>query len=103
VARFGGDEFVVLAPELEPGDATTVAERLVDSVRALKIDAGKGAYVTLTVSVGVATAFDPPNSDPRPLDVMLAAADQSLYAAKKAGRDRAAQPVLLLHGLPLGQ
>lgn len=101
VARFGGDEFVVLAPELEPGDAATVAERLVESVRGIKVDAGNGAYVTLTVSVGVATAFDPPNSAPRPLDVMLAAADRSLYAAKKAGRDRAATPVLLLHGLPL--
>jgi diguanylate cyclase (GGDEF)-like protein len=82
VARFGGDEFVVLAPELEPGDATTVADRLVEAVRGLKVDTGDGAYVTLTASVGVATAFDPPNSTPRPLDVMLAAADRSLYAAK---------------------
>jgi diguanylate cyclase (GGDEF)-like protein len=103
VARFGGDEFVVLAPELEPGDATTVAERLVESVRSIRVDAGNGAYVTLTASVGVATAFDPPNSTARPLDVMLAAADRSLYAAKHAGGDRAAQPVLLLHGLPLGE
>ena len=101
VARYGGDEFVVLAPELEPGDATTVADRLVESVRKLKVETGDGSYVTLTASVGVAIAFDPPNSAPRPLDVMLAAADRSLYAAKKAGRDRAATPVLLLHGRPL--
>lgn len=103
VARYGGDEFVVLAPELEPEDATTVADRLVAAVRALKIDAGNGAYVSVTASVGVATAFDPPDSPPRALDVLLAAADRSLYAAKDAGRDRAAEPVLLLHGLPLGQ
>jgi diguanylate cyclase (GGDEF)-like protein len=103
VARFGGDEFVVLAPELEPEDASTVAQRLVESVRALKVDAGGGAYVTLTASVGVATAFDPPNSPPRELDVLLAAANRSLRAAKQAGRDRAAEPVLLLHGLPLGE
>jgi diguanylate cyclase (GGDEF)-like protein len=103
VARFGGDEFVVLAPELEPGDATTVAERLVEAVRGLKVEAGDGAYVALTASVGVATAFDPPNSSPRPLDAMLAAANRSLHSAQNAGRDRAATPVLLLHGLPLGE
>jgi len=103
VARFGSDEFVVLAPELEPGDATTVADRLVEAVRRIKVETGDGRHVTLTASVGVATAFDPPNSAPRPLDVMLAAADRSLYAAKKAGRDRAATPVLLLHGRPLGE
>jgi diguanylate cyclase (GGDEF)-like protein len=103
VARFGGDEFVVLAPELEPGDASTVAERLVEAVRDLRVDAGEGAYVTLTASVGVATAFDPPDSTPRHIDTMLAAANRSLHDAQKSGRDRAAQPVLLLHGLPLGE
>jgi GGDEF domain-containing protein len=75
----------------------------VEAVRRIKVETGDGRHVTLTASVGVATAFDPPNSAPRPLDVMLAAADRSLYAAKKAGRDRAATPVLLLHGRPLGE
>lgn len=103
VARYGGDEFVVLAPELEPDDASIVAERLVTSIRALRVDAGGGAYVTVTASVGVVTAFDPPNSAPRTLDVLLAAADRSMYEAKKAGRDCAAAPVLLLQGLPFGE
>lgn len=103
VARYGGDEFAVLAPELEPDDAHIVADRLVAAIRSVRVDAGDGAYVTVTVSVGIATAFDPPDSPPRALDVMLSAADRSLYAAKKAGRDRAGDPVMLLHGVPLGE
>jgi diguanylate cyclase (GGDEF)-like protein len=96
VARYGGDEFVVLAPELEPGDAEVVAERLVRAAREIRIDTGNGAYVALTISVGIVSAFDPPNSEPRSMDALLAAADRSLYAAKKAGRDRWSEPVVLL-------
>lgn len=101
VARYGGDEFVILAPELEPDGARVLAERIVKAVRELKVTAEAEAYVSLTVSVGIATVFDPPDSQPRDLDEMLAAADRSLYAAKKSGRDRAADPVLLLHEMPL--
>jgi len=102
VARYGGDEFVILAPELEPDGARILADRLVKAVRELKVPAEGDAYIALTVSIGIATVFDPPDSQPRDLDTMLAAADRSLYAAKKSGRDRAADPVLLLHELPLG-
>ncbi len=103
VARYGGDEFVVLAPELEPDDARVVAQRLVRAARDLKVDAGNGAMVKITVSVGIATAFDPPDSKPRPLDELLAAADRSLYNAKQGGRDQFADPVLLLKAKPLGE
>lgn len=103
VARYGGDEFVILAPELEPDGARAIAARLVEAVRSLKIEANEGADVSVTVSIGIATAFDPPNSPVRALDSLLAAADRSLYAAKKAGRDRAAEPELLLHGVPFGE
>jgi diguanylate cyclase (GGDEF)-like protein len=100
VARYGGDEFVILAPELEPDGARVLADRLVRAIHDLKIDADGSSYVSITVSVGIATVFDPPDSEPRPLDVMLAAADRSLYAAKREGRDRAGDPVVLLHELP---
>jgi diguanylate cyclase (GGDEF)-like protein len=106
VARYGGDEFVILAPELEPDDAHLVAGRLVAAIRSIRVDDGDDGDdgdVSVTASVGIATAFDSPDSQPRALDVMLSAADRSLYAAKNAGRDRAAEPVLLLHGLPLGE
>jgi diguanylate cyclase (GGDEF)-like protein len=100
VARYGGDEFVLLAPELEPDGATALGNRIVKVVRELKVAAGAGAYVSTTVSVGIATLFDPPNSEQRGLDTILAAADRSLYAAKKAGRDRTGEPVLLIKGEP---
>jgi len=96
IARYGGDEFVVLAPELEPGDAQVVAQRLVQAARDIRIDTGNDRYVGMTISVGIVSAFDPPNSEPRSLDSLLAAADRSLYAAKKAGRDRYSEPVVLL-------
>jgi diguanylate cyclase (GGDEF)-like protein len=101
VARYGGDEFAVLAPELEPDDARIVAQRIVRAARELKVEAGDGAYVSLTVSVGIATVFDPPDSAPRPLDTLLAAAGRSLKAAKEGGRDGFADPVLLLQAKPL--
>lgn len=100
VCRYGGDEFVIMAPELEPEGARTLAERIVGVARDLKVPTGDGRFASITVSVGVATLFDPPDSEPRQLDDILAAADRSLYAAKRAGRDRAADPVLLIKGLP---
>jgi diguanylate cyclase (GGDEF)-like protein len=100
VTRYGGDEFVILAPELEPDGARVLADRLVAAVRELKIETEGEAYVSVSVSIGIATIFDPPDSEPRPLDVVLAAADRSLYAAKRAGHDRAGDPVVLLHELP---
>jgi len=54
------------------------------------------AYLTLTASAGIATVFDPPDSQPRALDDMLAAADRSLASARQAGRDTVAEPVVLI-------
>ena len=96
VTRLGSDEFIVLAPELEPDGAQVLAGRLLASIRALRIPTEGDTYVTLTASVGIATVFDPPDSQPRSLDDVLAAADRSLAAAKSAGRDSIADPVVLV-------
>jgi len=74
-ARWGGEEFVAVLPGADAEAARTFAER----VRAA-VAASAGA---LTVSAGVAAANGP--FDPRAL---LGAADDALYAAKRAGRDR---------------
>lgn len=97
VTRLGNDEFIVLAPELEPEGAQVLAQRLLSNVRALRIAADGDTYLKLTASAGIVTVFDPPNSEPRALDEMLAAADRSLATAKRAGRDRAAEPVILVN------
>jgi diguanylate cyclase (GGDEF)-like protein len=81
VARLGGEEFaVILSGGLEEG--IQVAER----VRVTFENAGRaisGRYVGATVSVGVAAHPAPTN-----IDALLARADEALYAAKTAGRNR---------------
>ncbi|GAA3230417.1 GGDEF domain-containing protein [Pseudonocardia petroleophila] len=89
VGRFGGEEFVVLLPDLRPGgtELWDVAERLRHRVARLDVGvATSGGVCTVTglsVSVGGATV----PTDGTTLDQVLRAADSSLYAAKEAGRN----------------
>jgi diguanylate cyclase (GGDEF)-like protein len=82
-ARFGGEEFVVLMPETDETVAAVAAERLRATAAALGVHAEDGSAVTLTISIGVASALagDTPSS-------LLVRADQALYRAKQEGRDR---------------
>jgi len=80
VARFGGEEFVVLMPQTKLEDALTVAERIRESLAAMTIDP---LPAPVTVSIGVAQA----GRDEAP-DALLRRIDQALYAAKDAGRNR---------------
>lgn len=83
VARLGGEEFAVLLPSADLGNAMTVAERCRLAVEASEVNAD-GAQIRYTVSVGVAT-MDPGVSG---LDELIKRADAALYAAKAAGRNR---------------
>ncbi len=96
VTRLGDDEFIVLAPELEPEGAKVLAARLLAAVAALHVPADGEAYLTVTASASIVTVFDPPDSHPRALDDILAAADRSLAAAKSAGPGSVAEPVVLV-------
>jgi diguanylate cyclase (GGDEF)-like protein len=98
VARYGGDEFAVMAPETSPEDARSLADRILAEVRKVAVPVAQGV-VRPTVSIGSSVMLDPPDSDPRTVDELLAAADQVLYAAKQSGRNRAADPVLLIREL----
>lgn len=89
VARYGGEEFVVLLPDTPAFDAARVAERLRAAVEDLALphaDGGIGDVVT--VSAGVATGTPEPGQEPGPVIVR---ADQALYRAKRAGRNRVLQ------------
>jgi diguanylate cyclase (GGDEF)-like protein len=97
VARHGGDEFVVLAVNTTAPEALALAHRIRATLRRLGAGTGKrarppapGGAATrpthLTVSVGAA---DLDAAALPTFDALHAAADQALYAAKSAGRDRA--------------
>jgi len=90
VARYGGEEFVVLLSGTGGEGARVIAERMCAGVRALAIPhAHSSAAACLTVSIGYATA-DPPGEElPARL---LETADQMLYRAKAAGRNRVSPP-----------
>lgn len=80
VARLGGDEFAVLLPNVQTGDATCLAENLLEILGApLVID---GHTVAIGASIGIAT-WKPPDTD---ASAMLRQADVAMYVAKRSGR-----------------
>jgi diguanylate cyclase (GGDEF)-like protein/PAS domain S-box-containing protein len=89
-ARIGGEEFAILLPETDCEDAIMVAERLRQLVArapcAIVDRHGTARDVGFTISIGVASASQPPGS----LTEVLARADRGLYRAKLDGRNRVA-------------
>ena len=84
VARIGGEEFVVLAPNTTADGAQILAERILIAFRTRNF-ASVGGKVRLTVSIGMAAGVA--RNDQIAKDV-AARADEALYAAKRNGRDR---------------
>jgi diguanylate cyclase (GGDEF)-like protein len=83
VARFGGEEFIVLMPGANLAPAHALGERLCQRLRQQPLSAGD-SVISITASVGVAEVVQP---DADAIQV-LRRADQALYRAKAAGRDR---------------
>ena len=83
VARFGGEEFVVLLPGVTVDEADRVARRLCDQVAAQAV-VFDGATIRYTVSGGVAS-MEP---GVERLDALLQRADAAMYAAKARGRNQ---------------
>ncbi|NUU33491.1 GGDEF domain-containing protein [Pseudomonas sp. C2B4] len=82
IARFGGEEFVLLMPSTVPAAGMKLLEHLRTSIEACPFHF-KGERVTVTISMGL-TAFKPGEHS----DLVLKRADQALYRAKNAGRNR---------------
>jgi diguanylate cyclase (GGDEF)-like protein len=84
VARTGGEEFMLLAPETDLDGATRLAERIVAAFRNADFKC-VGAKRRITVSIGVVAenAIDADIAEG-----LRARADEALYAAKRGGRDR---------------
>jgi diguanylate cyclase (GGDEF)-like protein/PAS domain S-box-containing protein len=83
IARFGGDEFVLILPDLETiEDAIQVAQKIVDSFcKPFLIDTHQ---LVVTTSIGIAVYPDDGTDD----DILLRNADIAMYQAKQAGRAR---------------
>ena len=87
VARWGGEEFVVVMPEATLDVARSVAERLRRKVAGGPVTVSGGAGdLTVTVSIGVAVTSE----DVATMDDLLRAADAAMYFAKRNGRNRVA-------------
>ncbi|MFC7398790.1 PleD family two-component system response regulator [Chelatococcus sp. GCM10030263] len=85
VARFGGEEVVILVPDVTLEAAQAVAERIRERVESEPFPIRGGAQqIGVTVSIGVASRLP---SDKTPAD-LLKRADLALYQAKQAGRNR---------------
>lgn len=83
VARVGGEEFAILLPGCSGAQAAPLLERLRGKLAALRVRIGE-QQVTVTTSIGVASFADHAEST----EHLVARADQALYRAKKAGRNR---------------
>ena len=84
LARYGGEEFVVVMPGASEAEAMVAAERLRTAVEQLSFEGAPGRRRPLTISIGVACC----NRADVTAEALLRAADQSLYGAKRGGRNR---------------
>jgi diguanylate cyclase (GGDEF)-like protein len=83
IARYGGDEFLVLLPQTGPTGALEVAERVRRTIEDARIDIG-GHIARTTVSIGVVTY----PADGADLATIMDKVDRALYKAKQAGKNR---------------
>jgi diguanylate cyclase (GGDEF)-like protein len=95
VARFGGEEFSILLPDVTEDEACQAAERIRHQIGALTVITtnlhGRPTAISgVTASIGVATTHHADTS----VDDLLVNADRWLYEAKETGRNRGCGPVL---------
>jgi diguanylate cyclase (GGDEF)-like protein len=88
VARYGGEELVLVLPQTDLQGATVLAERVRQAIMAIEISDNKGRRLPqITASLGVAQLTD---NDQAPID-LIERADKALYAAKNRGRNQVCQ------------
>ena len=79
LSRYGGEEFALILPNTSSPEALSVAENLRNQILSLSFN-----NYPLSISLGVATAPEHANS----VDELILSADQSLYQAKRRGRNQ---------------
>jgi diguanylate cyclase (GGDEF)-like protein len=85
-ARYGGEEFVLALPETPKDGAAEVAERVRESIGSTPVSRtdGSGGSLRVTASIGLATMPEDGNQ----VQELITAADEALYRAKRAGKNR---------------
>jgi diguanylate cyclase (GGDEF)-like protein len=94
VARYGGDEFVVIMPDTSAEQAELVADRVVNAIRNRRHKLSDGVQVSVGVSAGMALY----PTDGRTTAELLAAADAAMYGSKRGGGreiERSSTPALV--------
>jgi diguanylate cyclase (GGDEF)-like protein len=87
LARYGGEEFVLALANTDEQGALQMAERILESLRTLQLNAGEHP-LHITASIGIAT-LDPDRAHRQDrLEQMLRQADQALYYGKSSGRNQ---------------
>jgi len=86
VCRYGGEEFVVILPDIDLERAADRARQVREAISALRVSEKEQTLGPITVSIGVAVF----PQDGRTIDALLQGADRSLYHAKRNGRNRVA-------------
>ena len=83
IGRYGGEEFLVIAPGCDWNRIVALAERIRDAIGAEAITS-QSAQIPMTVSLGLTIGC----GQGEDAGTLIAAADEALYRAKKAGRNR---------------
>jgi diguanylate cyclase (GGDEF)-like protein/PAS domain S-box-containing protein len=84
--RYGGDEFIVLLPQTNAVEARSLGMRIHEGIAAARMETN-GESLALTISLGIAEIFHHA-AQPDSVEGLFLRADQALYAAKQAGRNR---------------
>ena len=96
VARYGGDEFLVLQPETGQADALATAERIRTGFHSGRFSADDGQRIDVSVSIGVAAFPESAGS----ADELFRQADLAMYVAKHRGKNAVAGAPPLASPLP---
>ena len=86
IARFGGDEFVIICSDIDTDTAVSVGRRISDAVRQPLLNVPR--TLPLTASVGVAVHQPTGAGGPLDPDSVIRRADAAMYRSKRAGKDR---------------
>jgi len=88
VARWGGEEFIVLLSNTDPDNAVSIAEKIRSSIEQILIPLANGETTKVTASIGVDSQIV---TQDHSLNDLISQADKALYTAKELGRNRVCQ------------